>query len=135
MQALVLSKNRATKREMEAARHDRVIELERANAELRVELEQARLKIAEVEERQDSLCLGYEKLKNECVNLRSMAETLKQEKVKSKKTYDAKVAMVRTRFQYYLHHCKKLRDLRFNLEKAVNEFSASCLPYLRKGLP
>lgn len=30
-------------------------------------------------------------------------------------------------------HRQKLRDLRFSLEKAVNEFGASCLPYPRKG--
>jgi hypothetical protein len=52
---------------------------------LRAELEQAWLKIAEVEECQDSLCSGYQKLENECENLRSIAETLKQEKAKPKR--------------------------------------------------
>jgi hypothetical protein len=42
--------------------------------------------------------------------------------------------MVRTRFQDYSgHHRMKLRDLRFKLEKVMNEFGAQCLPYPGKG--
>jgi hypothetical protein len=52
---------------------------------LRAELEQARLKIVEVEERQDSLHLGYQKLENECESLGTIAETLKQEKTEAEK--------------------------------------------------
>jgi hypothetical protein len=47
------------------------------NAELRAELEQARLSIAEVEESQSSLRLGYERLGIECESLCNAAETLK----------------------------------------------------------
>jgi hypothetical protein len=87
-----------------------------------------------VEECQDSLHSGYEKLESECENLRYVAETLKREKLKPKKTCRAEVAMVRTRFQDYRgHHRMKLRDLRFKLEKAMNEFGAQCLPYPGKG--
>jgi c-di-GMP-binding flagellar brake protein YcgR len=99
-----------------------------------VKLEQARIKIAEVEEHQNSLRSGYVKLENECDNLHSIAETLKQEKVKTNKTHEAKVAMICSRFQdYRVHHRKKLHDLCFNLESAMNEFSAQCLPYPWKG--
>jgi hypothetical protein len=54
-----------------------VTELERVNAELRAELEQARLSIAEVEESQTSLRLGYERLGIKCESLCNAAETLK----------------------------------------------------------
>jgi hypothetical protein len=134
LQALALSKNRAAKRAMEVAQSARVTELERANTELRAELEQAWLKIAEVEERQDSLCSDYQKLENECESLHNAAETLKRQKAEAEKTGEAEVATIHTRFQdYRVHHRKKLHDLRFNLEKAVNEFGASCLPYPGKG--
>jgi hypothetical protein len=49
---------------VEVAQNARVMELERAHSELRAELEQARLKIVKVEERQDSLHLGYQKLES-----------------------------------------------------------------------
>jgi chromosome segregation ATPase len=120
----------------EVAQNTRVTELERANVELRAELEHARLKIAEVEERQDSLCTGYQKLENECERLHNATETLKQENIKAEKTRDAEVATIHAKFQdYRVAHRRKLRDLRFNLEKAVNEFGASCLPYPRKPAP
>jgi predicted nuclease with TOPRIM domain len=85
MQALGLSRNRAAKRAMEVAQHAHVSELERANAELREELKQAQIKIAEVEKHWDSLCSGYEKLENECESLHNVTETLKQEKNQSQK--------------------------------------------------
>jgi hypothetical protein len=62
------------------------MELERANAELRAELEQARIKNAEVEVCRGSLHSDYQKLEHECESLRNAAETLKREKVKAKKT-------------------------------------------------
>jgi chromosome segregation ATPase len=97
---------------------------------LRAELEQARLKIAEVEERQSSLRSGYTRLENDCESLCSAAKSLKQEKVEAKKTHEIEVTAIRTRFQdYRVHHRKKLHDLRFSMEKVVNEFSAVCLPY------
>jgi predicted nuclease with TOPRIM domain len=134
MQALALSRNRAAKRAMEVAQHAHVSELERANAELREELKQAQIKIAEVEKHRDSLCSGYEKLENECESLHNVTETLKQEKTKAKRTYEAEVAMIRTKFKdYCMHHHKRLHDLHFNLEKMMNEFDTRCLPYLRKG--
>jgi hypothetical protein len=101
---------------------------------LRTELEQARIKIAEVEEHQGSLRSGYQKLEHECEGLRNAAEMLKQEKAEAEKTREAEVATLHSKFQdYHVYHCKKLRDFHFNLEKAVNEFGASCLPYPRKG--
>jgi hypothetical protein len=32
-----------------------------------------------------------------------------------------------------VQHHKKLRELHFNLENAMNEFGTQCLPYPRKG--
>jgi hypothetical protein len=87
-----------------------------------------------VEERQGSLRSGYQKLENECENHRSITETLKQEKAEAEKTHEAEVSTVRAKFHdYHVHHRKKLRDLCFIQEKVVNEFDASCLPYLGKG--
>jgi hypothetical protein len=41
---------------------------------------------------------------------------------------------IHTKFQdYHVHHCKKLCDLQFNLEKVVSEFGAGCLPYPGKN--
>jgi hypothetical protein len=129
-----LSKNGAAQRAMEVAQNAHVMELELANADLRAELEQARLKIVEVEECQGSLRSGYEKLKNEYESLCNVAEALKWEKGEAKKTREAEVATIHTMFQdYCMHHCKKLHDLCFTLEKVVNEFGASCLPYPGKG--
>jgi hypothetical protein len=88
----------------------------------------------EVEERQSSLRSSYERLGNESEGLHSAAETLKQKKSKAEQTHEAEVVVLRTRFQdYRVHHCQKLHDLRFSLEKAVNEFGASCLPYPGKS--
>lgn len=111
-----------------------VTELERVNAELRVELEQARLRIVEDEESQSSLRSGYERLGIECESLHNAAETLKQEKSEAEKSCETKVVALSTRFQdCCVHHRLKLSDLRFSLEKAVSEFGASCLPYPGKG--
>jgi uncharacterized membrane protein len=76
VQVLALSRNRAAKRAVEVVQHDRLLELERANAKLRAELEQSRIKIAEMEERQSSLCSGHDKLKNEFDELHGFAKTL-----------------------------------------------------------
>jgi hypothetical protein len=77
---------------------------------------------------------GYEILEHECGSLRDAAETLQRQKAEAEKTHEVEVATVRTKFQdYRMHHRQKLRNLHFNLEKAVNEFGASCLPYLGKG--
>jgi chromosome segregation ATPase len=62
---------------MEVVQSTRVIELERANAKLRAELQQAWLKIAEVEERHDSLRSTYQKLESECESLRNATKTRK----------------------------------------------------------
>jgi hypothetical protein len=71
----------AAKRVMEVAQNASVMEPEQANANFRVELEQAQIKIAEMDEHQSSLRSGYEKLGSECENLHNVAEILKQEKV------------------------------------------------------
>jgi hypothetical protein len=77
-----------------------------------VEPEQARIKIAEMEERQGSLRLGYEKLGSECENLCNIAEILKQEKAEAEKTREVEVVTVHIRLQdYCMHHHKKLCDL------------------------
>jgi hypothetical protein len=78
MQALALTRTRATRSVVEASQFARATELDRAYAELRVELEQARLKIAEVEDCQSSLRLSYVRLENECKSLHNVAETLEQ---------------------------------------------------------
>jgi hypothetical protein len=87
-----------------------------------------------VEECQGSLRSGYERLENECESLRNAAETLKRERAEAEKTCEDEVVAICTRFQNYrMHHCKKLHDLHFNLEKAVSEFGALCLRYPGKG--
>jgi chromosome segregation ATPase len=50
---------------------------------LKAELKQARIQIAEMEERRDSLCSGYVKLENECKKLRVVVKTMKQEKTET----------------------------------------------------
>jgi hypothetical protein len=47
---LTLSRKKAVKRAVETSQHARVAELERANAELRAELEQSWIKVAEMQE-------------------------------------------------------------------------------------
>jgi archaellum component FlaC len=59
-QVLALSKSMVAKRASEASQQNRVAELEQANAELRAELGQSRIKIAEMEERQNSLHSSYD---------------------------------------------------------------------------
>jgi hypothetical protein len=111
-QALTLSKNRVARRAIEVVQGAHVMELERVNAELREEVEQARLRTAEAEERQNSLRPGYRKLEDECEGHRATAETLKQEKVKAEVAHEAEATTIRTKFQdYRVHHCKKLRGL------------------------
>jgi hypothetical protein len=61
---------------VEVAQSSHVTELERVNTELRVEIEQAWIKIAEVEDREGSLHSGYERLEHECGSLCNVAETL-----------------------------------------------------------
>jgi predicted nuclease with TOPRIM domain len=115
VQALTLTRSRAIRRAVEVAQTARVMEHERANAELRADLKQAQLKIAEVEERQCSLRSGYTKLESECDGLHNAAEALKLEKAVAEKDRNA----IHHRFQdYHVHHHKKISDLRFNLEKA-----------------
>jgi hypothetical protein len=90
--------------------------------------------MAEMEEHRDSLCSGYEKLENECEKLCGVAETLKQEKAETEKTCEAEVATICGKFQdYHVQHRKKLHELRYNLENAMNEFGVQCLPYPKKG--
>jgi predicted nuclease with TOPRIM domain len=74
-----LTRNRAAQRMMEAAQSERVSELQRPNTELRAKLEQTHLKIAKIEEHQNSLHSGYTKLEDECEVLRHAAESLKRE--------------------------------------------------------
>jgi hypothetical protein len=74
MQALILSRNRAVKREMAAAQHAHVMEVERANTELKAELEQAQIKIAEMEECRYSL---QSVMKNWKTNVRAFMVSLK----------------------------------------------------------
>jgi hypothetical protein len=111
-----------------------VIELERVNAELRVEVKQTHLKIAEAEEHQNSLHSGYSRLEDEGEGLRNATETLNREKVEAEVAHEVEVTGIHTKFQdYRVHHLKKLRGLRLNLEKAVAEFGAKCLPYPGKN--
>jgi hypothetical protein len=115
---------------VEVVQNARVLELERANAELRTELEQAGLKIVETKACENSLRSSYTRLEDECEILHDAAEALKWEKAEAETARKTEVAAVCTKFQEYcVHHRKKLRDLRFHLEKAVNEFGAGCLPY------
>jgi hypothetical protein len=131
MQALALSGDRATKRALEVAYSAHVPKLDKANAELRAELEQARLKIAEAEESQNS---GYTRLEDECEALRNAAEALKREKAEAETAHGTEVTAIHKRFEnYHVHHRRKLHDLRFHLEKAVDEFGAGCLPYPGKN--
>jgi hypothetical protein len=128
-----LSRDRATRRVVKVVQNARVLELERATAELRTELEQAGLKIVETKACENSLRSSYTRLEDECEILHDAAEALKWEKAEAETARKTEVAAVCTKFQEYcVHHRKKLRDLRFHLEKAVNEFGAGCLPYTGK---
>jgi hypothetical protein len=99
-----------------------------------VELEKARLKFAETEDRRNSLSLGYAKLEKECESLHNAAETLRQEKTEAVATRETEVTAIRTRFQNYrVCHRKKLCDFQINLGKAVNEFGVRCIPYPEKN--
>jgi hypothetical protein len=119
---------------MEAAQSERVSELQRPNTELRAKLEQTRLKIAKIEEHQNSLRSGYTKLEDECEVLRHAAESLKREKAETETAHETEVTTAHVKFHdYCVRHRRKLRDLRFHLEKAVNEFGAGCLPYPGKN--
>jgi hypothetical protein len=72
-----VSRDRVTRRVVEVAQNARLPEFERVNAELRAELEQAQLKIAETEEHENSLHSSYTGLEDECEILRDATKTLK----------------------------------------------------------
>jgi hypothetical protein len=77
VQALTLSKRKAANRAMEVTQVARMMDLEQANADLRVELKQAHWKTVEAEERQRSFRSGYAKLESQCESFCNAAETLK----------------------------------------------------------
>jgi hypothetical protein len=122
------------KKAVETLHWDRVAELERANAELRAELEQSQLKIMEEEECPRSLRSGYDQLKNEFDELQGVAATLQREKAELEKSCEAEVLTASGNFQrYQVQHCKKLHDLWFNLENVLGDLGVQCLPYPGKG--
>jgi chromosome segregation ATPase len=134
--ALVLSKSLTTKRAVEVTQSACVTKLELANAELRAKLEQARSKITEADECHKFLSFGYVKLQDEVDGLHEAVETLKQEIAKAETNREAEVTTICMKFQdYCLRHRRKLRDVWFHLEKAVNEFGARCLPFPGKRAP
>jgi predicted nucleic acid-binding Zn-ribbon protein len=94
-----LSKNRVARRAIEAAQGACVTELERVNAELRVEVKQTHLKIAEAEEHQNSLHSGYSRLEDEGEGLRNATETLNREKVEAEVAHEVEVTGIHTKFQ------------------------------------
>jgi hypothetical protein len=76
-QTLSLSKDMVAKRASAGAQQSCVADQEQTNAELMAELEQSlRIKMVEMEGRQDSLRSRYQQLSNECKELQSVAETL-----------------------------------------------------------
>jgi hypothetical protein len=104
------------------------------NVRLRAELEQACLKVVEAERHENSVRSGYTRLEGECEVLHNDAEALKHEKAEAETIHEAGVATVHAKFwDYHVHHCRKLHDLRFHLKKAANECGAGCLPYLGKN--
>jgi hypothetical protein len=111
-----------------------VAEFERVNAKLRAELGQSHIKIAEMEERQNSLCSSYDQLNNEYRELHDVAKSLQWEKADVEKTSEAQVTKARADFQKYrVQHRRRLRDLYFDLEGVLGELGAQCLPYPGKG--
>jgi hypothetical protein len=68
------------------------------------------------------------------VGLHAAVDTLNQEKIHVLTDREAVVAAEQKKlWDYRLGHHKKLRELHANLEGALNEIGARCLPYLRKG--
>jgi hypothetical protein len=137
MQDLSLTKAHIHKRVVETAQVTRVVKLETENSKLvtdnsklLAELGQTHMAFAKADTTQNSLSLTWGKLEEECVGLRAVVESLGQEKAGAKAAHEAK----RKRFQdYRIHHRKKLRELRINLEKVMNEIGGRCLPHPGKG--
>jgi DNA repair exonuclease SbcCD ATPase subunit len=121
LQALALSKARIAEKASEAVERSRVTELEKTNATLRAELDQARAKNSEVEDRENRLKANYDRLNSDYKNLEADAE----------KSHDAQVAEIRNRFQkFHMHFHQRLRDLRYESEGALGELGGRCLEYL-----
>jgi hypothetical protein len=129
VQALALTKAHANSWALEAAHGAHVMELGENNAMLLAELEKTRLALAEAETAQNSLSVNHGKLEEECMGLHTVVDTLGHEMARIVAAHEAE----RKKFQdYRVHHCKKLCELRVNLEKAVNEIVMRYLPYLGK---
>jgi hypothetical protein len=134
VQSIVLTKVCVNRRAVEAVQGARVAELEDNNAKLLVELEQTRLALAEANAARKTLFMEHGKLEEECACLCVAIDTPRQEKADAMAARKAEITTVRNKFQdYRLHHRKKLRELRVNLENAMNEIGVRCLPYPRKN--
>jgi chromosome segregation ATPase len=129
VQALALTNAHANSWALEATHGAHVMELGENNAMLLAELEKTRLALAEAETAQNSLSVNHGKLEEECMGLRTVVDTLGHEMARIVAAHEAE----HKKFQdYRVHHCKKLCELRVNLEKAVNEIVMRYLPYLGK---
>jgi hypothetical protein len=131
-----LSKYRVARRAVEAMQQSCMAELEWANAELRVELIQSHIKIAEMQAHQDSLFSGYDRLSDEFKELQGVTKAVQREKTDVNKSCKAQVTKARASYQKYrVHFRQRLCDLHCNLESVLGKQGAQCLPYLEKGTP
>jgi flagellar hook-length control protein FliK len=99
-----LLRDLATKRSSEATQQRCITELEKANAELRTELEQSNIKVQELELSTESLTVGYRQLSEKYKKLGDYAEAWQQEKAEVKKSCQARVDKVEGEFQRYHVH-------------------------------
>jgi flagellar hook-length control protein FliK len=99
-----LLRDLATKRSSEATQQRCITELEKANAELRTELEQSNIKVQELELSTESLTVGYRQLSEKYKKLGDYAEVWQQEKAEVEKSCQARVDKVEGEFQRYHVH-------------------------------
>jgi predicted nuclease with TOPRIM domain len=110
---LRLTKCWIAERSTEAQHAARVAELEKANAQLHIELDYARSKLAEVEHRERALTSEYEDLEKDFESICTAYDVVVMEKAKVEETERVKLQ----RFQDSLH--KKLAELRHDTEASA----------------
>jgi chromosome segregation ATPase len=106
-------KSQIAERSAEAQQVARVVELEKANVELRAELDAAQSKLTGVEYHEWALTSKYEDLKEDFESMGTLHNAVVREKAKVEKTVRAKLQ----RFQDSLR--KKLAELRCDTEASV----------------
>jgi predicted nuclease with TOPRIM domain len=86
---------------VEVVQNARVLKLEGANTKLRAELEQARLKVVETEEHENSLRSSYTRQEGECEILGDAVEALKREKSKVEIAHESIVCTIARSFMIF----------------------------------